>query len=297
MKNLIAFFIGLLIIGFASGCNKDQDDNDLPIEKGESIDSIVIHGNERSFKLYIPQGYNGQEEVPLFFLFHGSTTDDSIIYRDHSNMIEIADRESIIYVAPKAMKEENGRFNWNVDRDPNAADDVSFISALIDSLSNRYKINNERIYASGISRGAEFTFALACDLSERIAAIASIVGRITPTYFSNCNPTRPVAVLTVNGTYDGNIPYSSVQPTLNIWIELNQTSTIPEIDTLSENNNGRWIEHFLYPDGEKGTVVEHFKMIRGGHNIVPYFDGSYEIDIFEETWKFVSRYDINGKIG
>lgn len=304
MKNLIKLIILFLIIGFAFSCEKDPNDIDLTIEKGALIDTLIIDGNERSYLVYIPQGYDGKEELPLLFLFHGSSQNDSILQIMHfgpikpsTGMFELADMENFIYVAPKAMRRQNGYLDWNTTRSSNApADDVSFIGALIDTLNTRYKINNEQIYASGISMGAAFTFALACDLSDRFASIAALIGQMHAPYYADCNPTRPVAVLTINGSLDGTIPYSNAQASMNVWIEHNKTLTTPIIDTINVSiNDPQWLEHFLYPDGEQGCVVEHFKVVNAGHDIEEYI-GYKDINAFEEFWKFLSQYDINGKI-
>ena len=44
---------------------------------------------------------------------------------------------------------------------------------------------------------------LACELSGRIAAIAPVAGTMG---VSSCQPTRPVAVMTVHGTEDAHVP-------------------------------------------------------------------------------------------
>ena len=59
-------------------------------------------------------------------------------------------------------------------------DDVGFTEALIDELANLYTINLDRVYATGMSNGGFMSFLLACQLSEKIAAVASVTGSMTP---------------------------------------------------------------------------------------------------------------------
>ena len=42
-----------------------------------------------------------------------------------------------------------------------------------------------------MSNGGYMSFLLACQLSDRIAAIASVTGSMTPQTYNLCNPQRP----------------------------------------------------------------------------------------------------------
>lgn len=67
--------------------------------------------------------------------------------------------------------------------------DVAFISALLDKLESKYKINIDRVYATGMSNGAIMSYRLACELPDRFAAIAPVAG----TLFVGCDSTTPVS--------------------------------------------------------------------------------------------------------
>ena len=49
-------------------------------------------------------------------------------------------------------------------------DDVKYVSQMIDILKKEYQIDEERVYALGMSNGAQMTFRLACELSDKIRA-------------------------------------------------------------------------------------------------------------------------------
>jgi len=91
-------------------------------------------------------------------------------------------------------------------------DDVAFTSDMIDRISAEYCVNPSRIYATGMSNGAFMSYRLACELSNRIAAIGPVAG---VSVADPCLPSRPVPVISFNGTgdllvwYDGGI-YESV---------------------------------------------------------------------------------------
>ena len=83
-------------------------------------------------------------------------------------------------------------------------DDVGFTNALMDTLISQYNIDQSRIYACGMSNGGYMSFLLGCQLSHRVAAIASITGSMTLSTFNNCNHQRPVPVLQIHGTHGSN---------------------------------------------------------------------------------------------
>lgn len=91
------------------------------------------------------------------------------------------------------------------------ADDVAFIGALIHHLEASDGVDPDRVYVTGLSRGAMMTYRLGCELSAEIAAIAPVSGNMaTPTGSADvpCNLSRPVSVLAIHGTADAYIPFS-----------------------------------------------------------------------------------------
>ncbi|HRU38641.1 MAG TPA: hypothetical protein P5511_02095, partial [Candidatus Goldiibacteriota bacterium] len=93
-------------------------------------------------------------------------------------------------------------------------DDVRLTRQILDEMQAEFCIDPARIYASGHSNGAILSNRLACELSDRIAAICAVgggIGDVNPTdstvYF-NCGPSRPVPVLQIHGLQDGCYPYN-----------------------------------------------------------------------------------------
>ncbi len=55
-------------------------------------------------------------------------------------------------------------------------DDVGYARVMLDDLARQFNIDKKRVYATGISNGAMMCYRLACELSDRIAAIAPVAG-------------------------------------------------------------------------------------------------------------------------
>ncbi len=171
-----------------------------------SYKSLVSGGVERKYLLYIPRSYNPEQPVPLVISLHGFKDYPARQMRK-SGWNRLAKKEGFIVVYPlgSGMPPAWKLYDYkNPTANPTA--DIHFISELIDYLQAHYAIDPNRIYANGLSNGGGMSLALACTLSERIAAIGSVVGA----YFyplEVCQQTRPVPMITFHGLADKLVSY------------------------------------------------------------------------------------------
>ena len=78
----------------------------------------------------------------------------------------------------------------------NKTDDFGFVEAMISKISSDYSIDATRVYAMGFSNGADM-FALACVLSDKIAAIVSMGGLLYKHTSENTNPS-PKGIMSIH---------------------------------------------------------------------------------------------------
>ncbi len=269
-------------------------------------DSILHDGMQREFVLYIPESYTGEEAVPLVLNFHGyGATDVQQMW--YGDFRAIADTAGFIIVHPQGTL-LNGVTHWNVGgwTIGSTTDDVGFVAALLDSLEAQYNLDASRIYATGMSNGGFMSFLLACQLSDRIAAIASVAGSMTPETYNACNPQRPVPVMQIHGTADPVVPYEGaiwtepLETALAYWVEQNQCATTPEMMSFPnlDMTDGSTVEQALYGGGLQGVEVLHDKVENGGHTWPSSIYGgpgtNWDINGSVEIWKFFSRYTLEG---
>lgn len=268
------------------------------------VDSIFTGGIYRTYRLYVPAIYNGSSARPLILNMHGYTS-NATAQQAYSNFMPIADTANFLMVYPQGTT-YNGQPFWNAGISPTLIDDISFLSNLIDSLSSQYNINANRIYATGMSNGGFMSHTLACELSNRIAAIASVTGSIFTTQFGgNCHPTRPVPVMQISGTADGTVPYAgntTMQPidsVVKYWVNYNNCNTSPSFSNVTNTNttDGCTAEHYRYLNGNSGSSVELYKIIGGGHTWPgsPYTTGvtNRDMNASKEIWRFFNKYSLN----
>lgn len=269
-------------------------------------DSIFHNGIYRTYILYVPAAYSASNSVPLVLNFHGYTS-NSTAQMFYGDFRPIADTANFIVVHPMGTLDGNNQPYWNSGWG-GTVDDIGFTAALIDSLSAQYNINQNQIYSTGMSNGGFMSYTLACSLSNRIAAIASVTGTMNANQSLSCNPQHPMPVMEIHGTADGTVPYngaagmSSISNTLNYWTTFNQTDVQPIFSNVPNINliDGCTAEHYVYENGTNGVEVEHYKIIGGAHTWpgAPVVVGvtNYDINASEKIWQFFAKYDLNGKI-
>ena len=293
---VIAVIVGLVIVGVPSS------------GFAQHIYGTIMHDGEyRDYILYLPAGYTGTSPVPLVLSFHGWGVDASAqMYI--SQFEPIADAAGFIVVYPEGTVFQ-GKTHWNVGGtfSESTTDDVGFTEALIDALSDEYNIDATRIYSTGFSNGGAMSFLLACQLSDRIAAIAPVAGYMTPDMFNQCHPQHPTPILEVHGTSDDDVLYDgtpwamSVHDVISYWVGYNRCNPNPVITPLPHDPStadSSSVSHIVYDGGDNGVAVEHFKVVGGGHVWPgwPLSWGNKDFSASVEIWKFFSRYDINGLI-
>lgn len=208
-------------------------------EKVFTIEESFLYDNQaRTYRIHLPPNYyQNQETFPLVLAFHGGGGNGKN-FEKLSELSETADAQQFIVVYPDGLKSAGllRLRTWNAGKccGKNAitnVDDVGFINLLINQLAQKYRINTKKVYATGHSNGAMLAYRLACELPNKIAAIATNAGtiQITP-----CNPSRVVPIIHFHSTLDNNVPYQggvglvsiarqynpSVDNTLNIFATL-----------------------------------------------------------------------------
>lgn len=255
--------------------------------------TLIHDGLTRTYRLHTPTGYNADSLYPFVINMHGlgSNAFEQEIYTAFNN---VADSAGIVVAYPNGFNE-----TWNVSS-ATGTDDVGFISALIDTIDFQYSIDLDRVYATGMSMGGFMSYRLACELADRIAAIASVSGLQA---FYPCNPDRPVPVMQFHGTADPIVPYSGVPATISHWVNHNLcpltpiTTDLPDIDT----NDNSTVTVSYYGLCEESTEVILYTINNGGHTwpgaTIIIGVTNQDIKASNEIWIFFKKYTLQGSTG
>ena len=170
---------------------------DLPNTPGVSSQQLTSGQRPRAYRLSVPPGYDGHARLPLVLDLHGSGGNAAGQARN-SGLETLSATERFIVAT---LEGENNR--WNVPVQPGRADDVAYVSDVIDHVAARVCTDPSRVYMTGFSGGARMTSLAACTLGSRLAAVAPVSGLRWP---APCDG-RAVPVLTFHGLADPQNPY------------------------------------------------------------------------------------------
>ncbi|KAK6345680.1 hypothetical protein TWF718_007589 [Orbilia javanica] len=261
--------IASVIADDTPGCGKDV--SSAFIGRTQRL-SIISSGTNRTFYLHLPQRYEPDEDYPVILGFHGAP---GIGIHFEADTMFSSPRwgSDKILVFPDAL----GGI-WATGMEGNMTtpleQDLQFMTDLLDYLRNNYCVDNEKIYATGISNGGGFLNRIACDptVGANFAAFAPDAGAYTgfqPGGNATCNPYKtPIPIISFHGTNDTTIPYTGrndsiptppIEYWLQGWIERNKCGT------AKETVYNKTAIHLSWDcDGVK-DAMQHFKVEGMGH--------------------------------
>jgi polyhydroxybutyrate depolymerase len=239
---------------------------------------IDVHGQPRTYELYMPASLSKSAPAPLVIALHGGLGQGRSM-ATLSGFSQLADREGFLVAYPDGLRRHwrDGRTmpGGMVDKE---ADDVAFMAALLDDAATLHAIDARRIYATGISNGAIFSHYLALKLSDRIAAIAPVAGGIATEVASDFHPAVPVSVLIINGRDDPLVPYDggpvskthgsivSTDRASQLWLDADDLHGEPRVRAVAAKKTSDCTEQWqTWNGGKNGSVVTLVSLAGGGH--------------------------------
>jgi len=275
------------------------------------IDSFLHGGIYRSYRIYIPAINDGTKKVPLIFNLHGLGS-NGYEQENYGDFRPIADTANFIIVSPNGTNVILTSKGWNTFFTiGSGTDDLGFINRLLDTVAKKYSINLNRVYATGMSNGGFMSYELACFMSNRIAAIASVTGSMTAERRTACNPRHATPIMEIHGTadktvgYDGTnylstIPgFTHIDSLMQYWVKYNGCSSsatktiLPNISTTDACT----AERYVWSGGKESSSVELFKIIGGGHtwpgSAISTGVTNQDFSASKEIWRFFSQYSLD----
>ncbi|XXY21901.1 PHB depolymerase family esterase [Sorangium sp. So ce216] len=177
------------------------------LRAGDTNQTVTVGSGSRSYVLHVPAAYDGSKPVPLVVDFHplgGSGPSE----RTGSPYPAQTDPEGVIMAFPSGQSGPSGGA-WNVGPCCVAdTDDVAFAKALVAQIQETACIDPKRIYAVGFSMGGGMSHYLACHAADVFAAVAPAAFDLLQENVGDCEPSRPITVVSFRGTSDPIVPYA-----------------------------------------------------------------------------------------
>lgn len=244
----------------------------------------------------------------VLFVLHGYGS-TALRIRNYSSFNSLANTKenNFILIHPQGAELNTlltyGSSHWNSGAWTvgSNVDDVGFIDTIIELVSQKYNLNQDRIYSTGMSNGGFMSYHLACNLSSKIAAIASVTGSMSKETYEDCNPTHPTSIMQFHGTDDFTVPFDgnsrlgmrSINDVIDYWKSYNACD--PEgVSIITDYFIEISVQHDTYLNCLNDVKVELYKIEGMGHRW-PY-KNLQGIGATEKIWEFINLYDINGMI-
>jgi polyhydroxybutyrate depolymerase len=314
-KIVVAPFVGALML--CLGCSDTPSSSDAILANPEldSMSSPVADagtgdiaegepatkfGGDRPVKLEVPASYDSKVATPLLLLLHGYGASGAVqaFYLGYQQYV---DTGGFLFAAPDGTTNADGKKFWNAsdaccDFEKTGVDDVAYITSLIDDISATYNVDSKRIYLIGHSNGGFMSYRMACEKSDRIAAIISLAGASFKDA-TDCKPSAKVSILQIHGDEDNvilfagginsGVPYPGAEESVEQWAAANSCQTTRETSgswDLVPALSGAETEGMTSEGCPAGVDVDLWRIKGGGH--VPFFSAEFAA----QTWKWLASH-------
>jgi len=239
--------------------------------------SIDVDGLMRDYILLVPDDYDPSHPYKLIFGFHpwGGSADQTA-NMGYFGLEDVSGGQAIL-VAPEGLDYQGNGLGWGNED----GRDVDFYYAMRDVFRSELCVDENRIFSTGFSFGAMFSFTLGCTQDSMIRAIAPQAGNAM---VAGCeNGERSVATMAFIGTEDSLI--DGHRAAVQTFVGRNGCST--EAVTLESSWCDGLDSQFEpctcveYPDCADGYPVTECEY-NAGHQFAP--------DSGETIWNFFSQF-------
>lgn len=247
----------------------------------DSLFHLTFKGRDRTYRVHLPADL--RTPAPLVVALHGGG--GNALSAIHATGFDAqADRAGFIVVYPNGTGPSHpllqalgkpGFLTWNAGSCCGYAqeqhiDDVGYIRAVVKQVTDRYRIDPARIYATGMSNGGMMAYTLACEAGDLFAAVGVVSGIVTD---PDCRPAEPVSVIHVHGSADQNVPIKGgigrkaliksprppVKDSIDFWVKADACNPLPQVA------HSAMLVITSYSGCREHTAVEYYLIEGGGH--------------------------------
>jgi polyhydroxybutyrate depolymerase len=268
--------------------------------------------NNRQYILFNPKN---PRSAPLVIALHGGGGNP--LQMEKVGFNRLAMQNNFVVVYPKGVDK-----HWNDGRKDFAtastANDVEFISNIIDKLIRDGIANPQKIFVTGISNGGIMTYRIGCELSNKVRAIAAVSANMSVDL--KCRPSKSLPILIINGTADKLMPWNggevesqgegrgeviSTKNTVGFWTRINNCREYQDTVRLPDKYPGDETNVIIHNWNKCSQPVVLYEVRGGGHGwpgqnfrfrengLLDKLIGpvTQEIHAEEEIWRFFERID------
>ncbi|MEP6625202.1 MAG: PHB depolymerase family esterase [Acidimicrobiia bacterium] len=167
------------------------------VPAGSTKQDITSGGDARWYHRNVPPAYDGRVPVPLVLDLHGYS-EGADVHVMMSGLEKFGDTKGFVTITPQGS---GAVARWDTAK---GSKDLAFLGDVLDAAERDLCVDTNRVFVTGLSNGAFMTSAVACFMSDRVAAVAPVAGARN---LKGCAPKRPVPMVAFHGTADGYVAY------------------------------------------------------------------------------------------
>ncbi|NOV01186.1 extracellular catalytic domain type 1 short-chain-length polyhydroxyalkanoate depolymerase [Paenibacillus planticolens] len=129
--------------------------------------------NSRTYKIYVPGGYQKGTAVPMIVMMHGCTQDpDQFAAGTQMNTLAESKNFIVIYPDQPSSANQNKCWNWyDPAHQSRGSGEPALIADMVNQVKSQYSIDSNRVYVAGLSAGAAMSVILGVTYPDIFAAI------------------------------------------------------------------------------------------------------------------------------
>ncbi len=230
MKNRNKTALLLILVMF--GCSSVQRAL-VGVQSEQMMEKDINITVRMQYLLYLPSDYEiNKQDLPLIVFLHGSGErgDNLELVKTHGppKLIEQGLKFPFIIVSPQCP----GNTRWSVEH----------LDVLLDELCSLYRVDEDRIYLTGLSLGGYATWEMAAVYPDRFAAIAPICGGGDP---RKADVIKHIPAWVFHGAKDNAVPIKRSQEMVDA---LKKAGADIKFTVYPEAGHDSWTESYINPE-------------------------------------------------
>ena len=210
-----------------------------------AVETWTVDGVKREAIVYFPKSPSGK--LPLVLSFHGHG--DDMENFQYVGLQQVWPDAVIVYF--QGLPSRDSYRGWQVEPGDYDDRDLKMVDVALAALKKKFNIDEARIYATGFSNGAHFTYLLWAARPNVFAAFAPVAGRIRATAM----PKVPRPILIIGGSRDAQVAFPDQRAAMGIATRVNavadKTKACGDGCTLYGGDTPAPVMTWIHPGGHE----------------------------------------------